>query len=248
MYEDFGFKKVKEGTKKNRVFDVFSEVASHYDVMNDLMSVGIHRLWKNQFCSMVDGVNEETKILDVAGGTGDIAFRIKKAAKAKGYNPQIVICDINDEMLKICKDKAIDNNIIHNLDLVASDAEKLPFADNSFDYYTISFGIRNVSNIELALQEAYRVLKPGGKFLCMEFSKVENEYLNQAYNFYSFKMIPKIGELVASNKEAYQYLAESISLFPDQVSFKRMIIDAGFKFTDYKNLSGGIAAIHHGVK
>jgi demethylmenaquinone methyltransferase/2-methoxy-6-polyprenyl-1,4-benzoquinol methylase len=208
---NFGFEKVSSEQKRSMVDGVFSDVASKYDLMNDLMSFGVHRLWKDEFCQMIP--NLEGTILDVAGGTGDIAFRIYKRARKQKKNPYIIIADINHEMLKVGQAKAVDNNILKNLDLVVADAEKLPFADNSFDYYTISFGIRNTLSIENTLKEAYRVLKPTGKFLCLEFSKVQNELMKPLYDFYSFNMIPAIGECIADNRSAYKYLAESISIF-----------------------------------
>ena len=243
---DFGFQKVSSKQKRHLVDRVFSDVANKYDVMNDIMSFGIHRLWKNEFCKMV--YNYDSKILDVAGGTGDIALRIKKNARMVGVDPEIIITDINPDMLELCKKQAIDDNILTNLDFVVADAEKLPFATNSFDYYTISFGIRNVVNIDNVLKEAHRVLKPGGKFLCLEFSKVQNEFVDSLYNFYSFNVIPAIGGYVADNHDAYQYLAESISLFPDQHSFKQMIEAQNFVNVGYKNLTFGVAAIHYGTK
>ena len=243
---NFGFQKVTAKQKRLLVDEVFSDVAGKYDLMNDLMSFGIHRLWKDVFCKMIP--NLDSNIIDVAGGTGDIAFRIKARGKELNQNPYIVICDINQEMLKVCKDKAINKNILHGLDLVVGNAEKLPFADKSFDYYTIGFGIRNMLSIEETLKEAYRVLKPTGKFLCLEFSQVQNELMKSLYDFYSFNVIPHIGKYVVNNKEAYQYLSESISMFPNQEDFKTKIQNAGFMDVNYKNLTLGIAAIHYGYK
>ncbi|NRB11446.1 MAG: bifunctional demethylmenaquinone methyltransferase/2-methoxy-6-polyprenyl-1,4-benzoquinol methylase UbiE [Rickettsiaceae bacterium] len=243
---NFGFQKVSNSEKRSLVGEVFSDVAKNYDVMNDLMSFSIHRLWKDKFCKLIPNLN--STILDVAGGTGDIAFRLKKKANKAAAKPQIIVCDINKDMLKMCRSKAIDNNILNNFDLITGDAEKLPFTNNSFDYYTICFGIRNVVSIDKALQEAYRVLKPTGKFLCMEFSKVENNLLKTLYNFYSFNIIPKVGKFVANNESAYQYLAESISLFPNQEDFKTKIQQAGFVDVKYENLNSGIVAIHSGLK
>ncbi|MDG1436338.1 MAG: bifunctional demethylmenaquinone methyltransferase/2-methoxy-6-polyprenyl-1,4-benzoquinol methylase UbiE [Rickettsiaceae bacterium] len=244
--KNFGFKKVSSAEKRTLVDGIFSDVASKYDLMNDLMSLGIHRLWKDEFCRMVPNLN--LTILDVAGGTGDISFRLKEKAKKQNKDPHIVVCDINHDMLKVCKNRAVDKNILNNLDIVVSDAEKLPFPDNSFDYYVIAFGIRNMLSLENTLAEAHRVLKPTGKFLCLEFSKVQNELIRPLYNFYSFNLIPSIGGYVANNHDAYKYLAESISLFPDQEDFKTMIQKAGFSDVTYKSLSGGIAAIHSGFK
>ena len=243
---NFGFKKVTSEEKRILVDGVFSDVAGKYDLMNDVMSLGVHRLWKDEFCRMIPNLN--STILDVAGGTGDIAFRLKDNAKKQNRDPRIVICDINYDMLKVCKNRAINRNILHKLDLVVGDAEKLPFPDNSFDYYTIAFGIRNMLSLENTLAEAYRVLKPTGKFLCLEFSKVQNDFMRPLYDFYSFKLIPSIGGYVANNRDAYKYLAESINLFPDQETFKTIVQDAGFSDVRYKNLTFGVAAIHYGFK
>lgn len=244
--KDFGFEKVSGAEKRTLVDGVFSDVAKKYDLMNDLMSFGVHRLWKDEFCQMIP--NLDSTILDVAGGTGDIAFRIKDRGRKQNKDPHVVVCDINKEMLGLCRDKAVDNNILGNLDVVLGDAEKLPFADNSFDYYTIAFGIRNMLNISKTLEEAYRVLKPTGKFLCLEFSKVQNDFIKPLYDFYSFNLIPTIGGTIANNKSAYKYLVESISLFPRQEDFKTMIKQAGFTDISYKNLTFGVAAIHYGYK
>jgi demethylmenaquinone methyltransferase / 2-methoxy-6-polyprenyl-1,4-benzoquinol methylase len=244
--KNFGFEKVSSTEKRNLVDNVFSGVSTKYDLMNDFMSFGIHRMWKDELCSMIP--NMDSSIIDVAGGTGDIAFRLKKKGKSQNKDPHVVVSDINLNMLKMCKSKAIDQNIISNFNLVVADAEKLPFMDNSFDYYTIAFGIRNMVSVENALKEAHRVLKPTGKFLCLEFSKVQNEFLEPLYKFYSFQMIPKIGNCIAGNKDAYQYLVESISLFPNQEDFKTMIQNSGFENVGYKNLTFGIASIHYGFK
>ena len=244
--QNFGFEKVTSKEKRTRVDSVFSDVADKYDLMNDLMSFGVHRLWKDEFCKMIPNLN--STILDVAGGTGDIAFRLKKKGKKQNNEPHIVVCDINRDMLQVCKDRAVDRNILNKFDLIVADAEKLPFPDNSFDYYTIAFGIRNVLCLEKVLKEAHRVLKPTGKFLCLEFSKVQNDFVRPLYDFYSFNLIPTIGGCVANNKDAYKYLAESISLFPDQEDFKTMVQDAGFSDVNYKNLTFGVAAIHYGFK
>lgn len=243
---NFGFEKVSKRKKRSLVDAVFSDVANNYDLMNDLMSFGVHRLWKDEFCNMVE--NPDGKILDVAGGTGDIAFRLYRKSRNSQKDSHIVICDINHRMLKICKDKAINQNILCGLDFVICDAENLPFTDNSFDYYTIAFGIRNMVSIDNVLKEAYRVLKPTGKFLCLEFSQVENEFIKQLYDFHSFKLIPNIGKLIAGNESAYRYLSESIRLFPDKEDFKTKIQDTGFKNVNYKNLTFGVAAIHYGYK
>lgn len=243
---NFGFEKVSFNEKRAKVSEVFSAVAAKYDLMNDLMSFGLHRLWKDTFCSLLPNLN--SSILDMAGGTGDIAFRIKERAKKQNKNPHIVICDINQNMLLKAQEKAINNNYLQGTSYVLADAEKLPFADNSFDYYTIAFGIRNVTKIDEALKQAYRVLRPGGKILLLEFSQISLEALKKFYDYYSFNIIPKIGNLVAHNKSAYQYLVESINLFPDKNAFKIMIQDAGFCTVQARELSFSVAAIHTGYK
>ena len=243
---NFGFKKVTKEEKRFSVDQVFSNVANKYDFMNNLMSFGVHGTWKEEFCKMIP--NLDSTILDVAGGTGDIALKIKSQAKKRNKNPHVIICDINHDMLKVCQNKILDNNILDNLDLVVGDAENLPFIDNSFDYYTIAFGIRNVLSIKKSLEEAYRVLKPTGKFLCLEFSKVKNKFLKPIYHAYSSNIIPNIGKHIANNRSAYQYLIESISVFPNQEDFKRKILEANFIDVGYRNLTFGVAAIHYGYK
>lgn len=237
----FGFRKVDAADKPGLVSAVFSSVASKYDIMNDAMSFGIHRLWKDQFCNMIP--RTAPSLLDVAGGTGDIALKCHKLGI-----PDVTICDINSEMLSAGRDKAINQGILKGISYVQGDAESLPFPDNSFDCYTIAFGIRNVTNIDKALSESFRVLKKGGKFLCLEFSKVENEIVQKAYDFYSFQVIPRIGGLIAGNPDAYQYLSESIRQFPDQARFKQMIEAAGYGHVSYTNMTFGVAAIHSGYK
>lgn len=242
----FGFKQVDSNTKKSLVHNLFSNIANKYDAMNDMMTFGAHRLWKDTFCNNITNLN--AKILDVAGGSGDIALRIAKTGRLQNKKPKITIYDINQQMLDQALNKVVDNNFIQNINYVCGDAENLPFESNTFDYYTISFGIRNVSNIQSTLSEAFRVLKPHGKFLCLEFSKLNVKYLNPFYHFYTFNIIPKIGKIVTNNESAYRYLAESISMFPDQNTFKIMIQDAGFSKVQYQNLSLGIAAIHKAYK
>lgn len=242
----FGFKDIEANEKEGMVKGVFENVASKYDIMNDFMSGGFHRLWK---ASLIDSINPmpHMKLLDVAGGTGDISFRFIDKLKAKtGAIPKVTVCDINQAMLDVGKDRAIDKGIIEEINWVCGNAEKLPFDDCSFDVYTIAFGIRNVTHIDKALSEARRVLKPGGHFLCLEFSNPDQEMLRKIYNWYSFNIIPNLGGLVADDKESYQYLVESIRRFPKQNDFLKMINDAGFERTDYRNLSGGIVAIHSG--
>ena len=241
----FGFKSVKIDEKQKLVNDVFSKVADRYDLMNDLMSGGLHRIWKN---ILIDWLapspnTNDFRLLDVAGGTGDIA---QKFLTASGKSSQAMICDISEDMLKAGRSRIGNSSIHKRLAHVCGNAETLPFEDHSFDAYTIAFGIRNVTHIDRALEEAFRVLKPGGRFLCLEFSQVEVPILSEVYEQYSFKAIPQIGRLVTGNPEAYQYLVESIRRFPDQESFLQKIADTGFENTKFRNLSGGIAAIHSG--
>jgi len=234
------------GEKEKLVRGVFSSVAKNYDLMNDLMSMGVHRLWKD---AMVAWLNPQAgwKSLDVAGGTGDIAFRIAKAIRRRGGEPDITVCDINPEMLAEGVKRA-DRKGEQALTWVAGDAQALPFSDNSFDSYTIAFGIRNVTSIETALQEARRVLKPGGRFLCLEFSQVVVPGLDVVYDKFSFNLLPTIGGFVARDREAYQYLVESIRRFPPQAKFAAMIEEAGLSQVKVRNLSGGIAAMHSAWK
>ena len=240
----FGYKQVKPGEKARLVETVFDSVASRYDLMNDLMSVGIHRLWKNKFVSMLRP-SANRILLDVAGGTGDIAFRYRERA---GTKARITVCDINREMLNVGQDRAINRGYLKGFEWVVGNAESLPFADNKYDLYTISFGLRNVPKIDDALEEAYRVLKPGGQFFCLEFSQMTNPALRKIYDEYSFRMIPKIGALVARDRDSYQYLVESIRQFPAQPELAARIKKAGFEKVRYVNLSGGITAIHTGTK
>lgn len=233
----FGFRRVDETEKSGLVRDVFDNVAGNYDLMNDLMSGGVHRIWKTV---MIDWLapRPATQLLDVAGGTGDIAERFLKRA---GCGATAVICDLTYAMLAEGRTRHLANT-----DWVNGNGETLPFPDNSFDYYTIAFGIRNVTHIDLALKEAYRVLKPGGRFLCLEFSHVDVPGLDHLYDIFSFKVIPRIGQLVAKDRESYQYLVESIRQFPNQARFADMIASAGFGRVKVRNLSGGIAALHSG--
>jgi len=238
----FGFRDVPETEKEGLVRQVFSSVAHRYDMMNDLMSGGVHRFWKD---AMVEWLNPQPgmTVLDVAGGTGDIAFRIANAARAHGGEAEIVVCDINAEMLGegVARAKAAGENAI---EWVCGDAERLPIPDSSMDAFTIAFGIRNVTHIDAALREARRVLKPGGRFLCLEFSRVEAPGLDVLYERYSFSVLPRLGELVAKDGEAYRYLAESIRKFPPQAAFAKMIERAGLSRVKVRNLTGGIAAMH----
>ena len=240
----FGRKSVSPQEKTKLVLDVFDSVASHYDLMNDLMSLGIHRIWKDTLIRKIKPL-PHMKFLDVAGGTGDIAFRIAKAA---GTNANITISDINSQMLDVGKARAIDNGYIDGFKWVEANAETLPFTDNSFDVYTISFGLRNVTHIDIALKEAYRVLKPGGRFYCLEFSHLDSNDLQKLYDMYSFTIIPKMGELVAKDKDSYQYLVESIRAFPKREDLCNRLQKSGFDIAQSTPLSFGIVAIHEAWK
>lgn len=240
----YGFQDVAPEDKQGRVNHVFSRVAKDYDLMNDLMSGGMHRVWKNELLTMLNPRKTgPLNHLDVAGGTGDITFRIldKASAEAKG-----TILDISREMLEVGRERAIENGTAHQIEFIEGNAESLPFEDKTFDSYTIAFGIRNVPRIDLALSEAYRVLKPGGRFICLEFSEVTMPVLDDIYEKFSFNVIPKMGEMVMGDAEPYQYLVESIRKFPKQDAFKSMISTAGFSRASYRNLTGGIAALHSG--
>ncbi|PBB19978.1 bifunctional demethylmenaquinone methyltransferase/2-methoxy-6-polyprenyl-1,4-benzoquinol methylase UbiE [Mesorhizobium sp. WSM4313] len=246
METSYGFRKVGEGEKQPLVNDVFHKVANRYDLMNDLMSAGLHRLWKD---AMVAWLNPPKKVgwkvLDVAGGTGDIAFRIIEASQRQAH---ATVLDINGSMLAVGRDRAEKLGLAANTDFVEANAEELPFEDDSFDAYTVAFGIRNVPRIEVALDEAYRVLKRGGRFLCLEFSEVDMPLLDKAYEAWSFNAIPKIGKAVTGDGEPYSYLVESIRKFPNQQNFAAMITRAGFDRVTFRNYSGGIAALHSGWK
>lgn len=246
----FGFKQVNRDQKAGLVKEIFSGVAKKYDLMNDLMSAGVHRIWKNKMVQeiVVKQGALGIKAIDLAGGTGDIAFRIAKKFRAENVKYEIDVVDINQEMLDVGKARAVDFNLFSNLKFTCCDGEKLCFENETFDFFTIAFGIRNFTNINAGLAEAYRVLKPGGKFICLEFSKVNDYFLQKIYDAYSFKVIPKIGEVVLKDRASYQYLVESIRKFPPQNEFKKMIEKAGFKNVSYQNLSFGAAAIHVGIK
>ena len=240
----FGYRDVPASEKAGLVARVFDSVAPRYDLMNDLMSAGVHRLWKNALVDVLAPRKGE-KFLDVAGGTGDIAFRI---AERIGDGADVTICDINPAMLEVGRDRAVDRGLLRGLTWTTGDAEALPFPDRSFDAYTIAFGIRNTTHLDKALSEAYRVLKPGGRFLCLEFSRVAAPGLDDLYDLYSFAVLPRLGELVAGDGPAYRYLAESIRRFPPQAAFAKKIEKAGFTQVKHRNLSGGIAAMHSGWK
>lgn len=241
----FGFKTVSMTDKRRLVRGVFDSVASRYDLMNDLMSAGVHRLWKDAFISWL-APRPGQHLLDVAGGTGDIAFRFLERAGGAESGARVTVCDLTPAMLEHGRNRAVDRGIVSGIDWVSGNAEGLPFADKSVDAYTIAFGIRNVADIPAALREAYRVLRPGGRFMCLEFSRVTAPVLARLYDVYSFSVLPKLGKIVAGDADSYQYLAESIRRFPDQERFAAMIRDAGFANVKLRNLSGGIAAIHSG--
>lgn len=248
----FGFTDVAWDEKQSRVRDVFERVAGKYDVMNDAMSLGVHRLWKREFVAQLP-LRPEGRMLDLAGGTGDIAFRMLTRAEAQSLPFQITLCDINAEMLKVGEARAKDGNWLgaendDRLRFVCGNAEKLPFPDAHFDIVTIAFGIRNVTDIPAALREAHRVLKPGGLFACLEFSNVEPAPLQKLYDAYSFALIPRMGQLIAQDRDSYQYLIESIRKFPNRARFKQMITDAGFCRASAQALSMGVVAIHRGWK
>ncbi|WP_143689660.1 bifunctional demethylmenaquinone methyltransferase/2-methoxy-6-polyprenyl-1,4-benzoquinol methylase UbiE [Wolbachia endosymbiont of Nilaparvata lugens] len=230
--------------KSQLVKEVFDSVANCYDIMNDIMSLGMHRLWKEKMVSSVN-FKKHSKVLDIAGGTGDIAIRIARGEPSA----QVTVCDINQNMLDKGRDKAIDSNQL-NFNWVCANAESLPFEDSEFDYYTVAFGIRNFSDRKRALSEAYRVLKPNGQFVCLEFAPMhyQNEIFTKFYDLYSFKVIPKIGSIVAKDKGSYEYLVRSIREFPTQTNFKMEIEEVGFKNVEFYNMSYGIVALHIGTK
>ncbi len=240
----FGRRQVNPQEKTRMVLDVFDSVASKYDLMNDLMSGGLHRLWKDRFIREINP-RPDLAYLDVAGGTGDIAFRIYKAT---GGEADITVSDINASMLKVGKKRGIDKGIVRNVTWKEANAAEMPFASNSFDVYTIAFGLRNVTLIDDALREAYRILKPGGRFFCLEFSHVTEPSLAKLYDAYSFGVIPQIGKIVAKDADSYQYLVESIRAFPTQENLKQRLLEAGFDTARYTNLTYGVVAIHEAWK
>lgn len=239
----FGYQTVPESEKSGRVQGVFTSVASRYDIMNDVMSGGIHRLWKD---AMMDWLAPRPgqRLLDVAGGTGDISFRFLKRA-GRGH---ATVLDLTESMLVEGRNRAEAADMSDSLDWVVGDAMALPFEANSFDVYTISFGIRNVTRPDVALREAYRVLRPGGRLMVLEFSQIPNEGLQKLYDLYSFNVIPRMGQVVANDRDSYQYLVESIRRFPDQETFLSMVRDAGFGNAAYRNLTMGVACLHSGWK
>ncbi|WP_139373882.1 bifunctional demethylmenaquinone methyltransferase/2-methoxy-6-polyprenyl-1,4-benzoquinol methylase UbiE [Enhydrobacter aerosaccus] len=238
----FGYRDVPKAEKARMVRDVFESVAPRYDLMNDLMSGGVHRLWKN---ALVDTVNPRPgeKLLDVAGGTGDIAFRLLQRQAERG---DVTVCDINPAMLGVGRDRAIDRGLLHGLTWATGDAERLPFPDRSFDVYTIAFGLRNVTDIDQALREAYRVLKPGGRYFCLEFSKVTSAPIGRIYDTYSERALPFFGRLVARDAESYRYLHESIRRFPPQRELAERMRAAGFERVSWRNMTFGVVALHSG--
>ncbi|WP_068311082.1 bifunctional demethylmenaquinone methyltransferase/2-methoxy-6-polyprenyl-1,4-benzoquinol methylase UbiE [Polycladidibacter hongkongensis] len=248
MAVSFGFTKVGEGEKQVLVDDVFHKVADRYDLMNDLMSGGMHRVWKNAMVSSLNPPKEAARPwlhLDVAGGTGDIATRVVERSK-RSVNS--IVCDINGSMLGVGKERAAKAGLAEHIEFTQGNAEELPFPDKHFDAYTIAFGIRNVPQIEKALSEAHRVLKRGGRFMCLEFSEVDVPALDKVYDLFSFHAIPHIGKAVTGDGDPYSYLVESIRKFPTQERFAKMIRDAGFSRVTYRNYTGGIAALHSGWK
>jgi demethylmenaquinone methyltransferase/2-methoxy-6-polyprenyl-1,4-benzoquinol methylase len=240
----FGYKTVDREQKEGMVAGVFHSVAAKYDVMNDLMSAGIHRLWK-RFTIELSGVRSGHHVLDIAGGTGDLAAKFSKIVGPEG---RVVLADINESMLRVGRDKLTDLGIVGNIEYAQANAEALPFPDNTFDCITIAFGLRNVTDKDAALRSMLRVLKPGGRLLVLEFSKPENELLNKAYDTYSFKLLPKIGKLITRDEDSYRYLAESIRMHPDQETLKTMMEEAGFARCEFHNMTGGIVAVHKGLK
>lgn len=240
----FGFQTVNKDDKASMVANVFHSVASKYDLMNDLMSFGIHRVWK-RFTIDCSAVREGQKVLDLAGGTGDLTAKFSRMVGEKG---SVVLADISDSMLKMGREKLRNMGIVGNVNYVQANAEALPFPDDYFDCITISFGLRNVTEKDKALRSMFRVLKPGGRLLVLEFSKPNAKVLNSAYDAYSFHILPKIGEWITRDADSYRYLAESIRMHPDQETLKGMMLEAGFDSVDYFNLTGGIVALHRGYK
>lgn len=246
MATSYGFKDVNEGEKQGLVNEVFHKVAKRYDIMNDVMSAGLHRAWKDGMVAALNPRKEaDYKVLDVAGGTGDIAFRIIEASDRKAH---ATVLDINGSMLGVGEERGRKKGISENLTFVEANAESLPFEANTFDAYTIAFGIRNVPRIDVALSEAYRVLKRGGRLLVLEFSEVDLPLLDRVYDAWSFNAIPQFGKMITGDAEPYQYLVESIRKFPNQEDFATMIRQAGFSRVTYTNYTGGIAALHSGWK
>jgi len=240
----FGYKDVPTEEKQAMVADVFHSVAAKYDVMNDLMSFGVHRLWK-RFTIDMSGVRPGNKVLDLAGGTGDLT---KKFSKIVGPSGTVVLADINSSMLEVGRERLTNQGYVGNIEYVQANAQFLPFEDNTFDVITIAFGLRNVTDKDEALRSMFRVLKPGGRLLVLEFSQTKNPLLKKAYDLYSFTALPFMGKLVTNDSESYKYLAESIRMHPDQETLKGMMEDAGFNRVTYHNMTGGMVALHRGIK
>jgi demethylmenaquinone methyltransferase/2-methoxy-6-polyprenyl-1,4-benzoquinol methylase len=243
----FGYRDVAADERQGLVNRVFAKVADRYDLMNDLMSGGLHRLWKNDLIAQLNPPRGEQpfRLLDVAGGTADVTLRY---ARASGPNATAMLCDISPEMIAVGRRRVAEAGLEQRIDFTEGNAEALPFADKSFDAYTIAFGIRNVTHIDAALREAYRVLKIGGRLLCLEFSEVQVPILDRLYDFHSFEVIPRLGQAIAGEAVPYRYLVESIRKFPNQEAFARMVREAGFERVTYRNLTGGVAAIHSAWK
>ncbi|WP_019528372.1 bifunctional demethylmenaquinone methyltransferase/2-methoxy-6-polyprenyl-1,4-benzoquinol methylase UbiE [Dasania marina] len=240
----FGYKTVNSDEKQGLVAGVFHSVAAKYDLMNDLMSAGVHRIWK-RFTIELSGVRAGHQVLDIAGGTGDLAAKFSKLVGPEG---RVVLADINESMLRVGRDKLTDRGIVGNIEYAQANAEALPFPDNTFDCITIAFGLRNVTDKDKALRSMLRVLKPGGRLLVLEFSKPQNELLSKAYDAYSFNLLPVMGKLITNDAESYRYLAESIRMHPDQETLKNMMEHAGFARCEFHNMTGGVVALHKGIK
>ena len=240
----FGYKTIEAEKKADMVAGVFHSVAAKYDIMNDVMSFGIHRMWK-RFTIESAGARPGMKVLDLAGGTGDLTAKFSRIV---GDTGQVILADINDSMLKVGREKLRDKGIVGNVDYVQANAEALPFPDNHFDIITIAFGLRNVTNKDAAIASMLRVLKPGGKLLVLEFSKPQHEIMRKVYDLYSFKVLPKMGSLITQDADSYEYLAESIRMHPDQETLKQMMETAGFEQVNYTNMTDGIVALHKGYK
>ena len=241
---DFGYEKVSPIEKTKRVNEVFSSVTNDYDLMNDIMSFGVHRLWK-RFAVNISGIRKDSCVLDLAGGTGDIT---KLVYKKLGKDGNITLCDINEDMLNQGRENLINTGIIKGINYIRANAENLPFRDNSFDFVIIAFGLRNVANKNIALESIYKKLKYGSQLVILEFSKVTIPLLDKLYQKYSFKFIPKLGKAISGNERSYKYLVESINMHPDQEELSLMMEEAGFRNIEYYNLSSGIAAVHRGYK